>query len=79
MPPEVSKVAVTARLAVMDTTQVPVPTQAPLQPANVEPEAAVAVRVTVVPLAIVAEQAVPQWIPPVEDVTVPAPSPTSPP
>ena len=31
------KVAVTARAAVIDTVQVPVPVHAPLQPVNVEP------------------------------------------
>lgn len=46
------KVAVTDSSAFMVTEQVPVPEQPPpLQPANVEPEAAVAVRVTTVPVA----------------------------
>ncbi len=44
------KVAVTDRLVVMPRTQVE-PVQAPLQPPNVEPEAGVALRETVVPLA----------------------------
>jgi hypothetical protein len=44
-------VAVTARAAVMDSVQPPVPVHAPLQPANVEPLAAAAVSVTEVPLA----------------------------
>ncbi len=44
------KVAVTLRAAVIDTAQVPVPVQAPLQPAKVEPLAAAAVSVTEVPL-----------------------------
>ena len=44
-------VAVTLRTASRVTTQVPVPVQAPLQPANVEPLAAIAVRVTAAPLA----------------------------
>ena len=44
-------VAVTARAAVIDVVQVPVPVHAPLQPANVEPLAATAVSVTEVPLA----------------------------
>jgi hypothetical protein len=44
-------VAVTARAAVMDTVQVPVPVHAPLHPANVEPLVAAAVSVTEVPLA----------------------------
>ena len=45
------KVAVTARAAVIDVVQVPVPVHAPLQPVNVEPLAATAVSVTEVPLA----------------------------
>jgi hypothetical protein len=44
------KVAVTDLLAFIMMVQLPVPLQAPLQPAKVEPEAAVAVRVTEVPL-----------------------------
>lgn len=43
-------VAVTARAAVIDTVQLPVPVHAPLHPANVEPLAAAAVNVTEVPL-----------------------------
>jgi len=39
------------RAAVIDVAQAPVPVQAPLQPANVEPLAATAVNVTDVPLA----------------------------
>jgi hypothetical protein len=42
------KVAVTLRAAVMATVQVPVPVQAPLQPAKTEPAAGLAVRVTTV-------------------------------
>ena len=42
----VLKVAVTARAAVIETVQVPVPVHAPLQPVNVAPLAAAAVRVT---------------------------------
>ena len=49
--PVVLNVAVTARAAVIDSAQVPVPVHAPLQPANVEPLAAAAVSVTAVPLA----------------------------
>jgi hypothetical protein len=44
------KVAVTDWLAFMVTEQAAMPVQAPLQPANVEPEAGVAVRLTTVPL-----------------------------
>jgi len=45
-----SNVAVTVRAWVMLTVQVPVPAHAPLQPVKVEPAAAVAARVTEVPL-----------------------------
>ena len=48
---ELLKVAVTLCACDMLTEQVPVPEQAPLQPAKVEPLAAAAVRVTAVPLA----------------------------
>jgi hypothetical protein len=44
------KVAVTDLLAVMLNEQEPVPVQAPLQPAKVDPAAGDAVRVTIVPL-----------------------------
>jgi hypothetical protein len=47
----VAKVAVALRAAVMFTTQLPVPLQAPLQPEKVEPDAGVAVSVTLAPLA----------------------------
>ena len=50
VPPSVLNVAVTLRAAVIDSTQPPVPLQAPLQPAKVEPLAAVALSVTDVPL-----------------------------
>jgi len=69
------KVAVTERAAVIDVVQVPVPVQAPLQPANVEPLAAAAVRVTDVPLEKFAPQVVPQLIPAGDEVTVPEPVP----
>jgi hypothetical protein len=49
-PPPLLKVAVTERDTVIDTVQVPVPLQGPLQPANVEPLAAAAVNVTDAPL-----------------------------
>ena len=47
----VLNVAVTARACVIDTVQVPVPEQAPLQPAKLAPLPAAAVSVTEVPLA----------------------------
>ncbi len=43
-------VAVTLRPRLMVTVHVPVPVQAPLQPVKVEPVAAAAVRVTLVPV-----------------------------
>jgi hypothetical protein len=51
VPEVVPNVAVTAAAAFMVTVQPPVPEQAPLQPAKVAKEPAVAVRVTTVPLA----------------------------
>jgi hypothetical protein len=45
-----ANVAVTLRAVVILTVQVPVPVQAPLQPVKVDPLAAAAVRVTLVPL-----------------------------
>ncbi len=44
------KVAVTARAWLMVTEQLPVPEQAPVQPAKVEPDVGVAVNATRVPL-----------------------------
>ena len=67
------KVAVTLRACVIETVQVLVPVQSPLQPLNVEAVPAVAVRVTVVRLAIVAVQVVPQLMLAGVDVTVPFP------
>ena len=70
------KVAVTAFAPLIVTEHVPVPLQAPLQPAkNEPPAAAVAVRVTVVPCANVAEHVAPQLIPAGVLVTVPEPVP----
>ena len=42
--------AVTDRLAVIETVQVPVPEQSPLHPAKTDPDVAAAVKVTEVPL-----------------------------
>ncbi len=53
----------------------PVLQPVPLQPAKVEPEAAVAVRVTAVPLLKLTEQVLPQLMPAGELVTVPLPVP----
>ena len=68
-------VAVTLVLALTVTVQVAVPVQAPDQPAKVEPEEGVAVRVTEVPLLKVAAQVEPQLIPAGVLVTVPVPVP----
>src|SRR5436190_736268 len=70
------KVAVTVVAAESVTVQAPVPEQPPpVQPVKVEPAAAVAVSVTAVPLAKLAEQVAPQLIPAGELVTVPLPVP----
>jgi hypothetical protein len=72
----VEKVAVTLLAAFITTEQeVPVPLHVPLQPEKVEPEAGVAVRVTLVPLAKDALQVSPQLIPLGNEVTVPLPLP----
>ena len=73
----VLNVAVTLVLALRVTAQVPVPVQAPDQPAKVEPVLAAAVNVTGVPLAKLALQMVPQLIPAGILVTAPAPVPPS--
>ena len=67
------KVAVTLRACVIETVQVLVPVQSPLQPLNVESAAGVAVRVMVVRLVIVAVQVVPQLMLAGVEVTVPFP------
>jgi len=72
---DVSNSAVTVVLAVRVTTQVDVPLQAPVQPANVDPDAAVAVRVTCVPLGKFALQVLGQLMPAGLLVTVPVPEP----
>ncbi len=66
----------TLRAVVMLTVHGPVPAQAPLQPAKVAPAAGVAVRVTVLPDAMLALQVLPQSMPLGEDVTVPVALPT---
>jgi hypothetical protein len=72
---ETLNVAVTALAAFMVTEQPAEPEQAPLQPAKVEPRAGVAVRVTTVPLAKLAEHVVPQLMAVGELVTAPPPVP----
>ena len=69
------KVALTDFAASMVTLHAPVPLQAPLQPANVEPESGVAVRFTTAPLSKFAEHVGPQEIPAGELATVPVPVP----
>jgi hypothetical protein len=68
-------VAVAEVFAESETTQEPVPEQAPDHPAKVEPAAGAAVSVTVVPLSKFAVQVLPQLIPEGVLVTVPEPSP----
>lgn len=68
-------VAVMVALAVRVIAHAPVPVQAPDQPTNVEPELAVAVRLTDVPLAKLALHIDPQLIPEGLLVTVPVPVP----
>jgi hypothetical protein len=67
------KVAVTLRASVIETVQVLMPVQSPLQPLKVESAAGVAVRVMVVRLVIVAVQVVPQLMLAGVEVTVPFP------
>src|SRR5207253_1418283 len=72
------KVAVTAVAAETVTTHVPAPLHPPpLQPVKAEPAAGLAVRVTAVPLAKLAEQIAPQLIPAGLLATVPAPAPAA--
>ncbi len=68
-------VAVTVTGEFPVTVQTAVPEHAPLQPSNLEPEAAVAVRVTSVPGAYVAVQLLPQVMPTGVLLTVPVPVP----
>jgi hypothetical protein len=74
-PPVELKVAVTACAALMVTLQVPVPEQAPLHPANVEPVPATSVKVTTVPLLKLALQVLGQLMPLGLLLTVPLPVP----
>jgi hypothetical protein len=69
------KFALTDFAASMVTLQAPVPLQAPLQPAKVEPEAGAVVKLTTAPLSKFAEQFEPQEIPGGELATVPVPVP----
>ena len=70
-------VAVTAAAAFIVITQLPVPLQAPPQPANTDPLAGVAVKVTTVPPVKLDEHPLPQLIPSGLLVTFPAPVPAS--
>ena len=68
-------VAVAALVVDIVTVHVPEPWQSPLQPANVEFAAGVAVRVTEVPDPNEAAQVAPQLTPAGDEVTVPVPVP----
>jgi hypothetical protein len=71
-----AKVAVTVLAALIDRVQVLAePLQAPPQPVKVLPDAAAAVRVTLTPDEKLAEQVLPQEMPPTLLVTVPVPVP----
>jgi hypothetical protein len=69
----VTKLAVTCRAWLIATLQLLLPEQAPPQPWKVAPLAGVAVRVTEVPLAKLAEQVLPQLIPVGLELTAPLP------
>ena len=69
------KVAVTLLAADIVTVQLPVPEQEPLQPPKVEPEAADAVNLTLVPELKLLVQVEPQLMPEGLEVTVPLPVP----
>src|SRR3990172_3684400 len=69
------KAAPTFFAAPMVTVQVPVPVQAPLQPAKVLPLTGVALRITFVPLAKLAKQVAPQSMPVGLLLTKPEPAP----
>jgi len=72
-PPPLVKFAATLAVEFIVSEQLPVPVQAPLQPAELDPAAGVEVKVTCVPLAKLALQVAPQLIPGGELVTVPLP------
>jgi hypothetical protein len=69
------KLAVTDLAPFIVSLQVPVPVQAPLQPAKVDPAAGVAVSVTTSPIDALAEQTLGQLIPVGLLVTMPLPVP----
>ena len=69
------KLAVAVLAALIVTEQAPVPVQAPLQPANVEPLAGVAVRPTIAPEEYEAVHVAPQLMPEGDEITVPVPVP----
>ncbi|PQJ95832.1 hypothetical protein CXB77_16750 [Chromatium okenii] len=70
-----AKLAVTCLVALIMTTQAPLPVQpAPLQPVNVEPVAGLAVSVTGIPLVKLLLQTLPQLMPAGALVTVPLPT-----
>jgi hypothetical protein len=73
--PESVNVAVTDCAEFIDTAHEPVPLHAPPQPVNVDPLAALAVRLTDDPVANDAEQVLPQEMPAGADETVPLPVP----
>jgi hypothetical protein len=70
-----AKFAVTLRAALIDTVQLAVPVQAPLHPANLDPVAGVAVRVTLEPPLKLALHVVPQLMPAGFVLTLPLPRP----
>jgi len=71
------QVAVTPLAWLIVTWQLPVPVQAPLQPAKVDPVAGVAVSVTTVALSNGALHAVPQLMPAGVELTAPLPRPAA--
>lgn len=70
---EALNAAVALRAAVIETVQLAVPLQAPLQPVKVCPAAGVAVSVTLAPDAKLALQALPQLMPAGDEVMTPEP------